>query len=361
MNQGASLNSGMSLTRYVWKLNQELALLKRPMCSSQLVLSQTSLTNTNQRIRIPTNLSKLTAKEFYHKIHGVLCIYKEQGTTVETIKMQLKRNLLLHLESLEQRPLRQLVKICEENVGTNLPVVTTVPDLSDHPLVLGPRYVEEDLADLQEHVPLSEESSGVQLFSLGRYGMGLMEKFTKASPLRIYHVTGKLGIATNNFLDSGTLVERANHIHMTQRRLHRLVHAYQAAYRHKMFHRAGLDLQSQEAYEAASKGVIRPKEGDEGALIVGLELIKFHEPYFTLEVHMLNGDAGDLAELIHRLAIQGKTRAATARIHRLRHGPFALDDALLRLDWDPDTIANSVQHNLELLYQHEDEFSSGLT
>ncbi len=38
------------------------------------------------------------------------------------------------LNSMECRPPRQLVRIHEENVGTTLPVVTTVPDFADHPL-----------------------------------------------------------------------------------------------------------------------------------------------------------------------------------------------------------------------------------
>lgn len=34
------------------------------------------------------------------------------------------------------RPMKQRIVYHEENIGTNLPVATTVPDLADHPLGL---------------------------------------------------------------------------------------------------------------------------------------------------------------------------------------------------------------------------------
>ena len=48
---------------------------------------------------------------------------------------------------------------------------------------------------------------------------------------QVYHVTGKLGVATANFLDSGPIVERAKYNHVTEMRLDRVIQAWQASHR----------------------------------------------------------------------------------------------------------------------------------
>ena len=81
----------------------------------------------------------LNAEQIFGRLQGLLCLYKNQGTLVEGMKKNFAERMLEDIDSKEQRPIRQMVKINEEHLGTDLPVVTTVPDLSDHPLVAGPR------------------------------------------------------------------------------------------------------------------------------------------------------------------------------------------------------------------------------
>jgi len=305
----------------------------------------------------------LNAEQIFGRLQGLLCLYKNQGTLVEGMKKNFAERMLEDIDSKEQRPIRQMVKINEEHLGTDLPVVTTVPDLSDHPLVAGPRFVKEDFQNLHVLDPLSEDASGLQLVGFGEFGRQLADRVSTAKPINVYHVTGKLGISTNNFLESGTLVERAKFDHVNETRLHRVVQAWEAAHRDLMFRETGVDFSSQSAYETASRGFLRPKADFRAAVFVSCHLVKFRSPYFTLEVHAMNGDAEDLSELVHHVGMACRTRAAAARIHRLRAGPFTLKDALLYTEWNCDNCLENVDKNGKMWDEVEKnmEESGGMT
>jgi len=305
----------------------------------------------------------LNAEQIFGRLQGLLCLYKERGTLIEGMKKNFADRLVEDINSKEQRPIRQMVKVNEEHVGTSLPVVTTVPDLSDHPLVTGPRFVKEDFESLHIPDPLSEDSSGLQIVGFGEFGRQLVARISTAKPINVYHVTGKLGIATHNFLESGRLVERAKFDHVNETRLHRIIQAWEAAHRDLMFREAGEDISSQSAYETASRGFLRPKADFRAACFVSCQLVKFRPPYFTIEVHAMQGDAADLSDLVHHVGMACRTRAAAARIHRLRAGPFTLKDALLYTEWNCDNCLENVERNGKMWDEVEKDMveSGGMT
>lgn len=49
-----------------------------------------------------------------------------------------------------------------------------------------------------------------------------------------------------------------------------------------VYRAAGVDIQSQQAYELAAKGLIRPKGKESGPIIYGMKCISFNPPEFTL-------------------------------------------------------------------------------
>jgi len=288
------------------------------------------------------------AEQLFGRLQGLLCLYKARGTTMASMKKKFASRMTKNINTKEQRPMRQMVKIHEENVGTSLPVVTVVPDLSDHPLVTGPRFIEADF-ELHPINPLADESSGVQLFGFGEFGRGLTDRFAVAKPVHVYHVTGKLGLSTDNFLESGRLVERAEFGHVNETRLNRVIQAWQATHRDLMFRETGIDYGSQAAFEAASRGFVRPKADFRSAVFIACQLVKFRRPYFTVEVHATNGECVDLHELIHHLGIEARTRAAVARVHRLRAGPFSLEEALLFKEWSCDSCVENSERNSRMM------------
>ena len=64
-----------------------------------------------------------------------------------------------------------------------------------------------------------------------------------------------------------------------------------------IFREAGVDHASEAAFETASRGFLRPKADFGVAAFASCHLVKFRSPYFTLEVHALQGNADDLSEL----------------------------------------------------------------
>ena len=76
-------------------------------------------------------------------------------------------------------------------------------------------------------------------------------------------------------------------------------------------------------------------------------------PSQSITVQATNGDCVDLSELIHHLGMACRTRAAVARLHRLRAGPFTLKDALLYNDWNCDNCLANVERNSRLLDEME--------
>jgi len=306
----------------------------------------------------------LNAEQIFGRLQGLLCLYKERGTLIDGMKKNFAEKMAEDINAKEQRPIRQMIKINEDNVGTELDVVTMVPDLADHPLVVGPRFVPEDFSDSFRPLnPLGPQSSGVQLFGFGAFGQQLVDRLWAAKPVQVYHVTGKLGIATEDFLESGALVERAKYDHVTETRLDRVIQAWQATHRDLMFRETGIDYSSQAAFETASRGFVRPKADFRSAVFVSVDLVKFRPPYFTVEVHATNGACEDLSELIHHLGIACRTRAAAARIHRLRAGPVTLKDALLFTEWNCDNCLDNVEINSRLVDEMERKLvqSGGLT
>ena len=100
-------------------------------------------------------------------------------------------------------------------------------------------------------------------------------------PIRVYHVTGKLGKSTeSHFYDSPTTAKATfDHVHLGK--LNSLLTSLQASHQRKMYEMCGVDMQSQSAYELAIKGPIRPAMSNI-PLIYSIRCIEYKRPYFTL-------------------------------------------------------------------------------
>ena len=68
-----------------------------------------------------------------------------------------------------------------------------------------------------------------------RAAWSLVCKHQRLSPIKIYHVRGRLGIATDTFDIEGNVCERANHWHVTEEKMRRMVTAVQSRYQRSMF------------------------------------------------------------------------------------------------------------------------------
>ncbi|XP_064649457.1 pseudouridylate synthase TRUB2, mitochondrial-like isoform X2 [Lineus longissimus] len=279
------------------------------------------------------------APSAFRALNGIFCIYKPPGSTMKNIRRTIPMKLAADLNLLPDRPLRRMVKLEEQNLGTDLPIVTAVPDLADHPQVIGPRYLPEDIYFKYE-LHLNRLSSGLVVCGIGREAQKL--RYIKHSEMmRVYHVQGHLGMATQDFSPTGHLVEKTTWGHVKQGQLDRVVSGIQASHQKNMFHQAGVDLQSQEAYEMAVKGIVRPKDEDI-PIIYGIKCIEFEPPYFTLEIHSIGERCKYFMEVVHEIGLMLKSSAVCTKLQRIRIGHFTLEHALLQRHWNCEGIISNI-------------------
>ncbi|XP_017051457.1 mitochondrial mRNA pseudouridine synthase Trub2 [Drosophila ficusphila] len=285
---------------------------------------------------------------------GILNIYKPAGMKVKHVRNAILSNICKGLNEMKQREPRKL----PENkplLGTGTaadPVLHNIAghtDLSDHVLSAGPRYLPRDLS-CATVTSLGDHTSGVLLFGINR-GTGQATSIRKNRPVRVYHITGCLGSATETHLPDSRVTIRSNHRHVSADRISGLAASMQASHQRKMFELCGVDLQTQEAYELACRGLLRPAD-DSLPVVYGLKLIHFDRPNFTMEVHAINETQEYLVALVHDMALELRTVAHCSHLRCVRHGHFDVKDSLLRHSWHLPGIIKNLRHQRDILRAH---------
>lgn len=287
----------------------------------------------------------------FSKLNGIFCVYKPVGVPCHRVKDIVTHNLIKDLNALPCHHYEwQMQK--EQGVYFNVkqPVPTNVPDhltdLSDHRLVLGERYISDDI-QLKFLHGLDVNSSGVLVMNVGRH-----DDFTlvaMARYLRVYHVKGRFGFATDNCTPKGKLIERTTFHHINQGKLDKACSAAQSGHQRNMFQYAGVQPNSQEAYEMACQGIVRPLSKETPPMLYGIKCIHYEPPDFTLEIHAINERTDYLRRLVHDIGLKLKSTAVCTHIHRLRYGHFTLQHALLRQQWRLEEIVKNMSYCRTLL------------
>ncbi|KAG3266635.1 putative tRNA pseudouridine synthase 2 [Ictidomys tridecemlineatus] len=215
---------------------------------------------------------------------------------------------------------------------------TSVPTLTKHRLVCGPAFTSLKIGVGHR---LDIQSSGVLVLGVGR-GRRLLTDMYDAHLTKDYTVRGLLGKATDDFHEDGRLVEKTTYDHVTREKLDRILAVIQGSHQKALVMYSNLDLQSQEAYEMATRGVIRPMNKSP-MLITGIRCLHFAPPEFLLEVQCMHETQQQLRKLVHEIGLELKTTAVCSQVRRTRDGFFTLDDALLRTHWDLHSIQDAIQ------------------
>lgn len=182
-------------------------------------------------------------------------------------------------------------------------------------------------------------------------GLKQSMRIQRNRPIRAYHVTGKLGVATDAHLPDSRITMKANYNHVSAERLSDLTASLQASHQRKMFELCGVDMQSQAAYEIACKGLIRPANKTI-PVVYGIKLIDFQKPNFTLEIHAINETENYLATLIHEIGIEVRSVAHCTAIRCIRHGKFTVEGALLRHGWNLAGVVKNIREQKQILEEH---------
>lgn len=188
------------------------------------------------------------------------------------------------------------------------------------------------------------------MFGLNK-GIGQSQLIQRNRPLRAFHITGRMGIATETHFADSRITAKSDHRHVHSERISALAASLQASHQRKMYELCGVDLQSQAAYEIASKGLIRPADNSQ-PIIYGIKLIDFKRPEFTVELHAINESEEYLASLVNEMGIELRTLAHCTSIRCIRHGHFGVENALLRHGWSLRGVVKNMREHRKVLEQH---------
>ncbi|NWJ08404.1 TRUB2 synthase, partial [Crypturellus undulatus] len=223
--------------------------------------------------------------------------------------------------------------------GTAAPglVATRVPVLAEHHLVTGPRFRRLKMGAGHR---LDTKASGVMVLGIG-HGNKLLTDLYNCHLSKVYTVGGLFGKATDDFSDTGKLVEKTTFDHITREKLERILAVIQGTNHKALLMYSNIDMKTQEAYEMAVKGLIRPM-GKSPPIITVIRCLQFALPEFQLEIHCLHETQQYLRKIVHEIGLELKSSAVCTQVRRIRDGVFTLDDALLRTQWNLQSIQNAI-------------------
>ncbi|KAG8512769.1 Mitochondrial mRNA pseudouridine synthase TRUB2 [Galemys pyrenaicus] len=277
------------------------------------------------------------------RLHGLFAVYKPPGLKWEhlrdTVELQLLKGLNAGKPPAPKQRVRFLLGPVEGSEEKELTLTaTSVPSLTDHPLVRGPAFTGLKIGVGHR---LDAQASGVLVLGVGR-GCGLLTDVHSAHLTKDYTVRGLLGRATADFRADGRLLEKTTYDHVTREKLDRILALIQGSHQKALVMYSNLDLQTQEAYEMAVRGLIRPMS-QSPMLVTGIRCLHFAPPEFLLEVQCVHETQQQLRRLVHEIGLELKSSAVCTQVRRTRDGFFTLDDALLRTQWDVHSIQDAIR------------------
>ncbi|XP_039631456.1 mitochondrial mRNA pseudouridine synthase TRUB2 [Polypterus senegalus] len=278
----------------------------------------------------------------YRELQGLFAVYKPPGVHWKRVRDTIETRLIQDLRSLDRPPQPEQVRFLlgsgEGQDPSELTLTATnVPVLAEHPLVKGPPFPHLKVG-VGAHLDLP--SSGVLILGVGS-GNQLLQRLKSQHLSKEYIVQGVFGKATDDFSDTGRLVEKTTFDHVTLCSLEKIIAMIDGTHRKALLTYAGIDLHSQEAYEQAVAGLLRPSHKTT-PLITGIRCVHFDPPHFTLEVQSLNETQQYLRKVVHEIGLELRSSAVCGQVRRTRDGPFTQHDALLHSHWDLDKVRAAV-------------------
>ncbi|ERL92096.1 hypothetical protein D910_09417 [Dendroctonus ponderosae] len=254
------------------------------------------------------------APPIWGALNGLICVYKPAEMSVRKLRNILISKISKEMNELEVRPPAGYVAI--EGKPTEKLTVSVRPNFADHPLVVGPRYQERDLAvSWSNH--LGYYTSGVLLFGI-KSGTREAKFIRENLPTRAYRVKGVLGLMTDNCFRTGKVMMKSTWKHVRRHNVDGFLSAMQASHQRKMFELCGVDMESQAAYDLAKQGLIRPANA-KIPIIYGIKCVEFEGPHFTLEIQCVNEYEDYMTHIINEIGLKLRSVAHCTDIQCIRH------------------------------------------
>ncbi|KAM4760957.1 pseudouridylate synthase TRUB2, mitochondrial isoform 1-T1 [Cyanocitta cristata] len=291
------------------------------------------------------------------ELAGLFAVYKPAGVAWGRVRDAVETRLLRELNAAPGRSPRQRVRFLPAPApgggGAVELVAARVPVLADHPLVRGPRFRKLKIGAGHR---LDVKASGVFVLGIG-HGNKLLTELYNCHLTKVYTVGGLFGKATDDFSDTGNLVEKTTFDHITREKLERILAVIQGTNQKALLMYSNIDMKTQEAYELAVKGLIRPM-GKSPPIITAVRCLWFALPEFQLEIHCLHETQQYLRKMVHEIGLELKSSAVCTQVRRIRDGVFTADDALPRTRWNLQSIQEAIW-NCQLKVETELEKTLG--
>ena len=301
--------------------------------------------------------------EAWSHLKGLVSLYKPAGYPAHALVKLLKVRLAEELNCM-RRSVEDDTSLLDAGGGGGELVTSPesdvmrqeegrkVMDYSSHPAVLGPGYSWEDIRTMIVN-PLGVKSSGVLLVGLNRVGVGQAQEVRGGRLMRTYHVRGELGRATNTGWEGGKTVmcqgwtNLATRPWMMQQMLANISGANQA----RAWNVGQVGLDTQEGYELAVKGPVRPKLLSE-TIVYNIKLKEFKPPMFMLELHCIESQSDKsqehLVQLVQEVALKCKT---VCHLHSIRCGalgPWTAASSLLSRQFTLQDVLHNISDNRKI-------------
>ena len=304
------------------------------------------------------------SNEAWKLLRGLVCLYKPPGYPASSLYGMLKNRITQDLNCMErtvysdENLLPDPEEFGLEAEQSRLVVTTgdteivssqTIRDYSTHPAVLGHGFHHQDHKVYGVNI-LGDKSSGVCLVGLNDGGVSLAKAVKRARLMSTYHVRGEFGRATRTGWSDGKTVmcQGWKYVRRRTHLLEQLLINISSAHQSRAWEVAEVGVDTQEAYELACKGPVRPKMISE-SLVYNISLLEAELPHFTLEIQVVEGsgdqDQGHLVRLVEELAIKCKTVASVHSVRCAALGPWSADSALLYKHLDLQNVLNNISHN----------------
>ncbi|XP_066295441.1 pseudouridylate synthase TRUB2, mitochondrial-like [Branchiostoma lanceolatum] len=284
-----------------------------------------------------------SAAEVASRLSGVFAVYKPPGLNVNKMIVSLKENLGKEITAtFPWVPHRHDYRLLPSPDDPNQLTRVDVPSLSKHPLVKGHEKV-----PIYCQFPLDTLSSGVVVLGI-RDGIKKVRAMFHAHYSKQYIVEGKFGMATDNHDVSGKVLERTTYDHISGEKLARIVSYLQRSHQNLTTEYAGVDIQSQEAYELACQGLLRPRMNSP-PLVLAMRCLEYQPPHFTLEIQCVHETPQWLRQLIHDIGLELRSTAVSTKVRRTRDGYFTADDALLIKHCRYEYVAEAIERSRHLV------------
>jgi len=308
---------------------------------------------------LTTRLTK--SRDAWGLLRGIACVYKPSEYLQGRLMVMLRHRLMEELNSMERVVERddgmlQLdggsrdIVAGGNTVGGDMVAGQSV-DYSVHPLVLGPGYTPEDIQILPVN-KLAEDVSGVVVVGVNS-GLHQAKKLQSAKLLNTFEVRGEWGRATS----TGWATGKTRYCHTWKHLIGRpwlvdqCLASVQASHQARAWNVSNCALDTQEAYEQALNGPVKPTLLSE-TLVYNIKVREWKLPHFMLEVQCVEGMDDKqkyLVRLIEELGLKVKSCASVTSIRCAAVGPFTSSEGLLPKHFTLQHMLNNMSDNKKML------------